>query len=80
VRARPRVPFPATRRWLRGRIVARLRTLPDGHWVRFDQAIGEHAPAAVDAALAHLAAEGLVERDRLGRARLPRTSSSGLLG
>jgi len=65
------VPFPATRRWLRGRIVARLRSAPDGRWVRFDGAIGEHSAAAVDTALRQLAADGLVERDRSGRARLP---------
>ena len=65
------VPFPATRRWLRGRIVARLRSAPDGRWVRFDGAIGEHSAAAVDTALRQLVADGLVERDRSGRARLP---------
>ncbi len=71
-RARATVPFPATRRWLRGRIVAHLRTVPDGRWARFDGAIGEHSRAAVELALGQLAADGLVERDRLGRARLPR--------
>src|SRR3990170_1763294 len=65
------VPFPATRRWLRGRIVGRLRSEPDGAWVDFEGPIGEHSAAAVDTALRQLAADGLVERDRSGRARLP---------
>jgi A/G-specific adenine glycosylase len=72
-KAQPR--FPATRRWLRGRIVDRLRTA-DG-WVTFDAPIGEHDANAVVDALRRLAADGLVELepDLAGapkRARLPR--------
>jgi A/G-specific adenine glycosylase len=69
--ARPETPFPATTRWLRGRILDRLR---DGAgWVELGAPIGGHDRAAIETALGDLAAEGLVERDagpRL-RARLP---------
>lgn len=68
---RPPVPFTATRRWLRGRMLARLRETGTGRWVRFDGPIGEHPPAAVEEALRGLAADGLVERDERGMARLP---------
>ncbi len=65
-----RAPFPTTRRWLRGRIVERLRTAPPGRWVRLDGGIGGHDPHRVASAVATLASEGLVEV-RSGRARLP---------
>jgi A/G-specific adenine glycosylase len=55
------VPFAATRRWLRGRILDRLRDLPDGDWLAFDEAIGQHPLGAVGEALAGLARDGLVE-------------------
>jgi A/G-specific adenine glycosylase len=69
--AEPPPPFPATSRWLRGRILDRLR---DGRgWVELAAPIGSHDRAAIEAALRDLAAEGLVERHRsaLLRARLP---------
>jgi A/G-specific adenine glycosylase len=73
-RARPgRQPFPATRRWLRGRIMERLRAAPDEAWVSIEGPIGLHGPEAVEAALVALEREGLLERhhgDPL-RARLP---------
>ena len=62
--------FEATARWLRGRIVDRLCSLPPGTSVTFDGALGEHQPAAVAAALAALAADGLVVLDAAGTARL----------
>lgn len=65
--------FPATRRWLRGRILARLREEPDGCWVEVDAPIGTHGREAVMEALAQLAADDLVELDGIGRARLPQT-------
>jgi A/G-specific adenine glycosylase len=53
-------PFPATSRWLRGRILDALR---DGTgWVVIAERIGSHERPAVEAALADLAAEGLAER------------------
>ena len=74
--ARPRrgggeQPFTATSRWLRGRILDRLR---DGSgWVELDAPIGSHDRAAVETALGDLAEEGLVEREPGPglRARLP---------
>jgi A/G-specific adenine glycosylase len=64
-------PFAATSRWLRGRILDRLRDASG--WVVLDAPIGLHDRAAVEAALVDLAAEGLVERDGSAglRARLP---------
>ena len=64
------VPFEATRRWLRGRIVGRLCSVPPGTFVVFDGPLGLHAQEAVSAALASLAADGLVELDGVGAARL----------
>lgn len=63
------VPFAHTRRWLRGRIVARLREAPAGAWLEFDQPMGAHAVAEVSAALDGLAADGFVETEGT-RARL----------
>jgi len=62
-RRRARAPaFTETVRWLRGRIVDRLRDGPDGAWVRIDGPIGDHASEVIASELARLAAEGLVER------------------
>jgi A/G-specific adenine glycosylase len=59
-RERP-APFTTTRRWLRGRILDRLREAPDEHWTVFDGPLGEHDTAAVEAVLGTLAKEGMVE-------------------
>ena len=72
-RVAPR-PFHQTSRWLRGRILDRLRST-DG-WVEFRDAIGDHDAAAVHASLRTMAAEGLVELEpsthpAAARARLP---------
>lgn len=83
-RARPRttslVAFVGTSRWLRGRIVDRLRSAPDGEWTPIEAPIGEHDATAVSTALGALAAEGLIEldrpsaaTDRVHRARLTTT-------
>jgi A/G-specific adenine glycosylase len=64
------VPFAATTRWLRGRIVGRLCGVAPGTSVTFEGPLGLHAPEAVSAALASLAADGLVELDGVGAARL----------
>jgi A/G-specific adenine glycosylase len=68
----PEVPFTATTRWLRGRILDRLRAVDDGIWTRFDTSIGTHDAPAVMSALAGLAKDGLVElhASEDGRARL----------
>lgn len=55
-------PFPATARWLRGRIVERLRDAAGPGWVRIEVPIGVHGEAAVAASLAGLDRDGLVER------------------
>ena len=71
---RPEPPFPSTRRWLRGRIMARARDAEDGVWVVYPDAIGEHPAHAVREAVMTLAAEGLLEaREGEGgpEARLP---------
>lgn len=65
-------PFPSTSRWLRGRIVERLRDA--GGWLAFDEPIGSHAVPAVHAAIHALVKDGLAEVDVTGagiRARLP---------
>lgn len=63
------VPFPATARWLRGRIVDRLRSAPAGAWTVLDGPMGEHDRRAVSAALNALARDGLVELDDQPHAR-----------
>lgn len=76
-RARSRRPtepaFGSTSRWLRGRLVDRLRDAAPGAWVEIGGPVGDHDMAAVDRALEALRADGLVERHgRDGRlVRLP---------
>jgi A/G-specific adenine glycosylase len=65
------VPFERTSRWLRGRIVARLRELEDGAWARMPEAIGGHGPEGIATALAALRREGLLEQRADGAVRLP---------
>ena len=59
-RASP-APFATTSRWLRGRIVERLRGAGVGEWMAFDGSIGAHERPAIDRALQGLAKDGLVE-------------------
>jgi A/G-specific adenine glycosylase len=76
----PPPPFRSTSRWLRGRIVERLRDTPDGEWVVIAGPIGTHDSAAVEVALDALMRDGLLERDAgqdedgatTKRVRLPR--------
>jgi A/G-specific adenine glycosylase len=74
-RSVPAIPFPATTRWLRGRILDRLRATPDGAWSLLDEPIGEHDVSRVAAAARAMAADGVVELDEsvtgAPRARLP---------
>jgi A/G-specific adenine glycosylase len=65
--------FPSSSRWLRGRIIERLRDASDGEWVRFDGPVGDHPVETVGAALDALTSEGLIERpaDEALVARLP---------
>ncbi len=73
----PTIRFAATNRWLRGRILDRLRAAPDGDWVAFDGAIGTHDLRQVRAAADAMAADGVLEirsakdADSVLRARLP---------
>ena len=66
-RAKP-MRFELTSRWLRGRILDRLRDAED--WITFDRAIGAHDSTAVRATVERLAAEGMIDlvgdRARLG--------------
>jgi A/G-specific adenine glycosylase len=65
-------PFPTTSRWLRGRILDRLRDTTDGAWSVFDSAIGSFSIEAIREQLVQLGAEALVELDPAdaSRARL----------
>lgn len=53
--------FTSTSRWLRGRILDRLRDVDGATWLRVDAPIGDHDEPAVRMSLAQLAADGLVE-------------------
>jgi len=69
-------PFPDTSRWLRGRIIDRLRAATGDGWTVIDGPVGSHDRVAVAAALDALARDGLVELDAPTpsggrRARLP---------
>jgi A/G-specific adenine glycosylase len=64
--ARPTTPFVATNRWLRGRILDRLREAPLGAWVALDGPIGSHGLDRVHRAATALAAEGMIEVTRPG--------------
>lgn len=64
----PSVSFPATRRWLRGRLVL-LLTAAGGEWVTLPDELGSHGSDAIGQAIAALAREGFAEVDA-GRARL----------
>jgi A/G-specific adenine glycosylase len=67
------LPFTATSRWLRGRILDRVREADGAGWVRFDKEIGSHDRETVTDVLTTLAGEGLLELHRADprRARLP---------
>lgn len=58
--ARPE-PFTASRRWLRGEILRRLRATPDGAWLRFEGPLGRHDEVAVLEALAGLQRDGFLD-------------------
>ena len=73
-RGRPATPFRRTSRWLRGRILERLRS-SEG-WVEFYGPMGDHQTGVVRDTLRTLRGEGLVELDPRAdppesRARLP---------
>jgi A/G-specific adenine glycosylase len=55
------VPFPATTRWLRGRLVAALTATPAGTWMRLPERLGDHDTDAIGAAALRLEREGFLE-------------------
>ncbi len=68
------VPFPSTRRWLRGRIVDRARDAADGSWAAYGDSMGSHDANAVREAVLALAEDGVLEARETGHgieARLP---------
>ena len=72
--ARPAAAFSSTTRWLRGRILDRLRLAPDGDWVELDGPIGQHGTPKIRRAATAMAVDGVIELapgDGTLRARLP---------
>ncbi|HET7473136.1 MAG TPA: A/G-specific adenine glycosylase [Candidatus Limnocylindrales bacterium] len=57
------VRFTSTTRWLRGRILDRLRGTAGAGWTRIEAPIGDHDADAVDSAVRALAHDGLIELD-----------------
>jgi A/G-specific adenine glycosylase len=55
--------FPATSRWLRGRILDRLREAEGAGWVVIGAPIGDHDRRTIARTLERLAADGLCELD-----------------
>lgn len=63
--------FERTTRWLRGRLIERLRALDDGQWEVLPPTIGVHDVQAIEASVLALEREGLLERRPDGAVRLP---------
>jgi A/G-specific adenine glycosylase len=63
------VPFPATSRWLRGRLLAAVTSAPAGTWVPLPDGLGLHDAAAIEAAARALDREGFLDV-RAGAARV----------
>jgi hypothetical protein len=55
------VPFPATTRWLRGRLLSRVTAAPAGTWVELPDRLGQHDSDAIAAAAQRLELEGFIE-------------------
>ena len=55
------VPFPATRRWLRGRLIAALTSAPAGTWVQLPDRLGDHDSAAIGAVAQGLERDGFLD-------------------
>jgi A/G-specific adenine glycosylase len=66
---RTKPPFPSTTRWLRGRILDRLRAAPGSSWVTIDRPIGTHDASRIRQAATSMAADGLIEIDPSAPAR-----------
>jgi A/G-specific adenine glycosylase len=63
--------FETTTRWLRGRIIERLRGADDGAWETLPASMGGHDAGDIEAAVQALQGEGLLERRPDGAVRLP---------
>lgn len=63
------VPFPATARWLRGRLLAAVTSVPAGTWVPLPDRLGLHDATAIKAAAGALDREGFLDL-RAGAARV----------
>jgi A/G-specific adenine glycosylase len=63
--------FELTTRWLRGRIIERLRALDDGAWQTLPRSIGGHDAEAIESAVVALRREGMIEQRPDGAVRLP---------
>ena len=63
--------FERTTRWLRGRIIERLRALDDGEWGTLPAVMGAHDADDIESAVAALQREGMLERGPDGAVRLP---------
>lgn len=61
LRPRPPGSFPASRRWLRGELLRRARSVGDGEWLALDRPLGSHGLTAVREAAASLVAESFLE-------------------
>ena len=65
--AKPAQPFIGSRRWLHGRVIERLSTVPHGQWLSLDELAASITDPGLEAVARRLASEGLVEfeADRL---------------
>ena len=70
-RATSAVPFERTSRWLRGRIIERLRALDGSEWTALPERLGDHEAPDIEDAVTALEREGLLERRSDGAVRLP---------
>ena len=61
---RSRTEFKHTTRWLRGRILDRLRDAPGDAWTAFGEPIGAHDLASIETSLRAMEREGLLELER----------------
>jgi A/G-specific adenine glycosylase len=68
-------PFHQTTRWLRGRIVDRLRDAEGTSWIVVEAPIGDHDEGAIESALLALTRDGIVELDP-GATRRARLASA----
>lgn len=66
-----RTPFRGTNRYVRGRVLARLRDAPAATWHAIDPDALSIEPDRVRRAMTQLQQEGLIEVDATGRVRLP---------